>query len=187
LLFAVVILAGCAVGDADDATIERTELSRTVLQPEDLPRVFFRFDQGRQLIADTLPGRRSDPARFGRIEGWKARYRRPGSTMTRGPLVIDSRSDLFESSGGAKDDFGAAGDDLKDSEFGWKPIDEPGLGDESFAATFVEGSVRYYQAFWRDDNVTATLNVNGFEGKLALADVLELARKQQRRIAGVAG
>jgi hypothetical protein len=183
----VVVLAGCTVGGDDEATIERKELGRTVLHPEDLPRIFVRFDQGRQIRADALPGRRADPVRFGRIEGWKARYRRSGTTNTAGPLVIDSRSDLFDSSSGAKDDFGAARDDLGDSEFGWNPIDEPGLGDESFAATFVDGRVRYYQVFWRDDNATATLNVNGFEGKLALGDVLELARKQQRRIARVAG
>jgi hypothetical protein len=181
-----VVLAGCAVGGDDEATIERKELGRTVLQPEDLPRIFVRFDQGRQIRADALPGRRADPTRFGRIEGWKARYRRPGTASTPGPLVVDSRSDLFGSPGGAKDDFGAAGDDLRDSEYGWQPIDEPGLGDESFAATFVDGSVRYYQVFWRDDNATAALNVNGFDGKLALAEVLELARKQERRIARAA-
>ena len=187
LLVAVILLAGCTIGSGDDATIQRNELSRTVLQPQDLARVFSRFDEGRQLIADALSGRRSDPVRFGRIEGWKARYRRAGTTSTPGPLVIDSKSDLFESSSGAKDDFRAARDDLRDSELGWQPIAEPGLGDESFAATFVDGRARYYQVFWREDNATATLNVNGFEGKLALADVLALARKQQRHIALVAG
>jgi hypothetical protein len=36
--------------------------------------------------------------------------------------------------------------------------------------------------YWRDDNVTAFVNVNGFEGRLALEEVLELARKQESRI-----
>jgi len=187
LLLAVVLSAGCTIGGGDDATIQRNELSRTVLQPQDVPSVFSRFDQGRQLMADALSGRRSDPVRFGRIEGWKARFRRSATTSTPGPLVIESRSDLFESSAGAEDDFGAARDGLSDSELAWQPIDEPGLGDESFAATFVDGRVRYYQVFWREDNATATLNVNGFEGKLALADVLALAREQQRHIVLVAG
>jgi hypothetical protein len=182
LLFA---LAGCALGD-DDASIERGELEQLVLQPSDLPRVFIRFDAGRQVSADAPPGRRADPSRFGRSGGWKARYRRPGSPRTAGPLVIESRVDLFESSEGAEDDVEAAREELGADGLGWKPIDEPGLGDESFAATFAEGAVRYYLVFWRDANASATLNVNGFEGKLPLAEVLALARTQQERIARAA-
>jgi hypothetical protein len=181
-LLALLALAGCSLGGGE-ASIERGELEQLVLQPDDLPPVFVRFDAGRQVRADSPGGLRADPARFGREGGWKARYRRPGTAETPGPLVIYSRVDLFESVGGAKDDLEAARADLLDGELGWKPIDEPGLGDESFAATFVQGGVRYYQVLWRDDNATASLDVNGFEGKLALADVLEFARKQQRRIA----
>jgi hypothetical protein len=47
--------------------------------------------------------------------------------------------------------------------------------------------VRYYQVYWRDDNVTAFLNVNGFEELLPLEDVLELARKQEERISTASG
>jgi hypothetical protein len=190
LLFTLLLvaLAGCSLGD-DDASITRSELERLVLQPDDLPRVFVRFDEGRQISADSPGGRRADRSRFDRIEGWKARYHRPGTARTAGPLVIVSRVDLFESSDGAERDLEAARADLSDREAGWKAIDEPGLGDESFAATFVqEGSrpVRYYEVFWRDGNATAGLEVSGFEGKLALADGLELAREQQRRIARAA-
>jgi hypothetical protein len=39
---------------------------------------------------------------------------------------------------------------------------------------------------WRDDNVTAFGNVDGFEGRLTLEEVLELARKQQGRISKAA-
>jgi hypothetical protein len=104
--------------------------------------------------------------------------------------VIESRADLFGSASGAEDDFEAARAELDADGLGWMPIDEPGLGDESFAATFVQAGatgVRRYQVFWRDDNATATLEVDGFEGRLALADVLELARKQQQRIARATG
>ncbi len=163
------------------------ELPRTVLQPADLSRVFIRFDEGRQVMADNPGGSRADPERFGRRDGWKARYRRPGTQQTPGPLVIESRVDLFDSSGGADDDLEAARGDLEEGEVEWQPIDEPGLGDESFAATLVEGAVRYYQVYWRQDNVMASLNVNGFEGRLALEEVLELARKQEARVASAAG
>jgi hypothetical protein len=180
----VVLLAGCSLAGGDDASIERNELEQLVLQPDDLPRVFVRFGEGRQISADSPGGGRADPTRFGRVEGWIARYRRPGAPQAGGPQVIVSRADLFGSVTGAEDDFEAARAELANGGLGWSPIDEPGLGDESFAATVVQtGGIRYYQVFWRDDNATAALDVNGFEGKLALEDVLELARKQQRRIA----
>jgi hypothetical protein len=186
VLLLVVILAGCSL-DGDEASIDREELEGLVLQPDDVPPVFVRFDHGRQLRADAPGGSRAGQSRFNRIEGWKARYRRAGALETAGPLVIESRADLFESPEGAEQDLEAARSDLEVGAPEWKPIDEPGLGDESFAATVVQGGVRYYQAFWRDENATATLNVNGFEGKVALSEVLALARKQQERISGAAG
>lgn len=185
----VLALAGCSF-DGESASIERGKLGKLVLQPADLAREFVRFDEGRQITADSPGGRRSDPARFGRVEGWKARYRRGGTPRTTGPLVVVSRVDVFDSTGGAEDDLAAARADLDDSDLGWNPIDEPGLGDESFAATVVQrgfNAVRHYEVFWRHENATASLSANGFEGRLALSDVLELARKQQRRIADASG
>jgi hypothetical protein len=182
----LLFVAGCSIG-GDESTIPASSLQKLVLQPADLPPTFFRFDEGRQIIVDSPGGRRKDPARFGRQEGWKARYRRSGSRRTDGPVVIESRADAFESSDGAKEDLDAARADLKDSELGWQPLDEPGLGDESVAATHVEaalgGGVRYYQVYWREGNITASLALNGFEGRFPLAAALELARKQEKRIA----
>jgi hypothetical protein len=190
VLVLVLGLAGCAYGGGGGATIDLDELPRTVLQPDDLPAIFQRFDEGRQVLADDPGGSRSDRDRFGRRDGWKARYHRSGTPRTAGPLVIESRVDLFESSGGADDDLEAARQDLGEGELEWQPIDEPGLGDESFAATVVEPGlgegVRHYRVYWRDDNVTAFVNVNGFEGRLTLEEVLELARKQEGRISTAA-
>jgi hypothetical protein len=191
VLALVLVAAGCSFGDGSSGSIQRAELPGVVLQPQDLPQVFVRFDEGRQVMADNPGGSRSDPTRFGRQDGWKARYHRPGTARTAGPIVIESRVDLFESASGAEDDLGAARSDLTEGEIEWQPIDEPGLGEESFAATLVEGGegrgVRYYQVYWRDDNVTAFLNVNGFEELLPLEDVLELARKQEERISTASG
>jgi hypothetical protein len=186
VLLLALALAGCSVGDEGTSILE-SELERLVLQPEDLPMTFVRFDEGRQASTDQPAGGRADPTRFGRTDGWKARYRRPGTARTTGPLVIESRADAFDSVSGAEDDFEAARDELGADASGWQPIDEPGVGDESFAGTFVQGRVRYYQVFWRDDNATAMVDVNGFEGRLAFADVLALARKQQKRIERAAG
>jgi hypothetical protein len=191
LLLVLLGLAGCSLMGGDGgASIEVAELQKLVLQPDDLPRSFERFDEGRQIAADLPVGARADPARFGRQDGWKARYRRAGTLQTTGPLVIESKADLFDSSNGAKDDFDAARADADESEPEWQPIGEPGLGDKSFAATLLEGTqtsgVRFYQVVWREDNATASLNVNGFARGLTLEDVLELARAQERRIAAVA-
>jgi hypothetical protein len=186
VLVFVLGLSGCSFGGGENATIELDELPRIVLQPHDVPPAFNRFDEGRQVLADNPGGSRSDRNRFGRRDGWKARYHRPGTLRTPGPLVVESRVDLFESSSGAEDDLAAARSDLTEDEQEWQPIDEPGLGDESFAGTLVQPGigegVRHYRVYWRDDNVTAFVNVNGFEGRLALEEVLELARKQESRI-----
>lgn len=186
VLTLVFVAAGCSLVGDDGATLEPGELKELVLQPDDLPPVFSRFDEGRQISADSPGGSRTDPARFGRTEGWKARYRRIGSSKTPGPLVIESRADLFESADGAGDELDAARQDLTAGELGWQPIDEPGLGDESFAATLGQAGLRFYEVFWRDANASASVRVEGFEGRIPLADVLELARKQERRISDAA-
>jgi hypothetical protein len=187
LLLAILGLAGCSLtGDNGGTSLEVAQLEKLVLQPEDLPRSFMRFDEGRQVAADLPEGARADPARFGRRDGWKARYRRAGTVQTTGPIVIESKADVFDSGEGAEDDFEAARAETDESEPEWQPIGEPGLGDESFAATLLQGpessGVRFYQVVWREDNAVASLNVNGFARGLALEDALELARTQERRI-----
>ena len=101
LLAAALALAGCA-GDSDEPSgIPESALPSTVLQLDDLPAPFSQFDEGRQSRAEPTSRFRSDPIRFQRLGGWKARYRRPGSTTTAGPLVIESRADLFTDDEGA--------------------------------------------------------------------------------------
>ena len=97
VLVCLSLLAACAGGDGGEReAVERKELEHVVLQPADVPPVFERFDAGRLLRTDQpAAGERADPARFGREEGWKARYKRSGTQETRGPLVIESRVDLF--------------------------------------------------------------------------------------------
>jgi hypothetical protein len=184
----VFLLAGCA-GGGGGASIERGELRSIVLQPSDLPSVFQRFDEGRQGRAEQPGGLRGDPARFGRVEGWKARYRRPGSARTSGPLVIESRVDLFGDSDGATEEL-----DTLESGVDMRLLAQaPDLGDDAFAATVRQPSgvpgasgVRFYLVAWRQGNVTASVSVNGFEGRLELDDALALARKQQQRIESAA-
>jgi hypothetical protein len=184
----IVVVAGCEGGDGEEQAVPPTKMRSVVLQPADLPKAFVPFDIGPVRQGDTPPGPRVDPERFGREGGWKARYRRPGSSKTRGPLVVESRIDLFDGKDGAKSDFDAYREELEgDVRRAGRWLDVPPLGDDAVAATSgppgIPGSVRVFRLVWRDGNVTAAIAANGFEGKLRFVDVVQLARKQQRRIA----
>ena len=165
-LILVPLLAGGCGGGGGGGTISARRLDDLVLQPADVSTSF------RHVFIRTLTG----------APQLTVRYTRAAAPTTHGPQVIESSVHVFGShraaDAGVDDELAA----LRRRP-GWMPIDEPGVGDESFAGTLVRGGVRYYEVFWRDSNATASLHVNGFEQRLPLADVLELARKQQRRIA----
>jgi hypothetical protein len=108
-----------------------------------------------------------------------ARYRRLASETTDGPVTVESRAHVLDSSDAADEQLETARADVGDSQ----PIGEPGLGDESFAATRAHSGVRYYGVYWREANVTASLALNGVEGRFPFSDALELARTQEERIA----
>jgi hypothetical protein len=183
------VLTGCA-GD-DESTLRSAQLPELVLQPSDLPPVFERFDEGPQGAADAPAGARADPARFGRQGGWKARYSREATTDTTGPLVVESRVDLFESEDGAEDDLEAYRQEFAEaaadpSRGQAEVLPPPELGEGAAAWTLREigvMDVRYFTVAWRTRNVTASVRLSGLEGKLTLEDALEIARRQQDRIA----
>jgi len=189
------VLGGCVVGD-EQKQIEREALRTLVLQSADLSDVWVPFNSGRQVRADAPAGARSDPQRFGRVDGWIARFRRPGSQATAGPLVIESRADLFDSADGGEDELSAARSEVGTaigSQAPTEPLADPAVGEEAFAATLLQRSggggianVRFYLISWRQENVVARVFVNGFEGKVTLAQALDLARAQERRIARAA-
>jgi hypothetical protein len=195
LFLLALLLAGCVVGN-DEKQIDRGALPTLVLSPADLSDVWVPFNSGRQVSADAPAGTRSNPQRFGRLDGWIARFRRPGSQQTSGPLVIESRADLFESAGGARDELSTARSELGTAigaRAAAKPLAHPSIGDEAFAATILQKSggggiadVRFYLISWRHDNVVASIFVNGFERELTFAQALDLARAQERRIARAA-
>ena len=188
-------LAGCSVGSGDgEPPIPQSTLAGLVLLPEDLSDVFVRFDEGPLAIADAPVGERADSARFGRKGGWKARYRQQGTPATPGPLVVESRIDLFEDSEGAEREF-----DLHRAELeiqgrhpsGLELVEVTGLGEEAVAlrptAADIPESVVSFTLVWRDANVTASITANGFDEKLVLRHVLELGHAQQRRIFAAGG
>jgi hypothetical protein len=105
--------------------------------------------------------------------------------------VIESRADVFLSEEGAARDLAAYRTQFQNAGFGGSArlLAVPPIGDDAGAVTFVQPGlrpVRYFIVAWRHGNVTASIAVNGFEGRLALEDTVRLARKQQRRIAAAA-
>jgi hypothetical protein len=183
----VLLAAGCAAGGEG---IGEARLPELVLQPRDLPPVWVQFDEGRQIRADAPSGRRADASRFDRKGGWKARYRRPGSVATRGPLVIESRAELFETAAGAEDELKAHEAELgsvsPDAIGQRRLIRVPDLGEAAVASSLRQGArpprVLFLTVAWRYRNVAASVVVNGFGGGVMLADAVALARKQQSRI-----
>src|SRR2546430_8938644 len=100
---AAVLLAGCA----SQSAIPKDKLSTLVLSQKDMPSGFSEFYNGAQVRLDNQGTVRSDASRDGREGGWIARLRRDDSGQTQGPLVIESRADLFKDSGGARTDLAA--------------------------------------------------------------------------------
>jgi hypothetical protein len=180
--------AGCA-GGGNERSIPATALPNLVLQPKDLSAEFSRFDEGPLALADAPVGDRADLDRFGRVGGWKARYRRAGSPATRGPLVVESRVDLFEGAGGAEEELDTHTDELEllvRHPSSSRLLEIEDLGEEASALAPVQGdaggSAVFFTVVWRHENAVASVVANGFAGRLVLRDVLELARAQERRI-----
>lgn len=194
-LLAVVVAASGCMGDptisGDDraSTIAEDELSRLVLAPSDVPAELRLFDEGPVTSSDVAPGPREDPERFQRDGGWLARYRRTGEQDVSGPLVIESRVDLFSEPGGAERDLAAYREELSGTSAGdgfVRKLEPPDLGDAAVVVADTTdttgGAVRYFTVAWRSANVTASIVVSGFAGRLTLDDALQLARRAQRRI-----
>jgi hypothetical protein len=176
------LLAACG-GSEQKISVDRLE--DLVLTEADVGDDYSRFDFGPQARLDAPRGTRSDPQRFGRQGGWKARYRRVGSS-TDGPLVIESRTDVFAGADGARKDLAAYPDQFE-------PLQQAGdadvltttgddLGDGDVRVELRQGPQLYLHVAWREDNATASVLVSGFAGKVTMADALALAAKQDLRL-----
>jgi hypothetical protein len=169
-------------------------LDGLVLQQADLGPRFVRFDAGRQTRLDAHAGPRRDAGRFGRQGGWKARFRRIGSTSTTsGPLLVDSRVDAFAAERGAKDDLEAYEEEWNQlvvasgaTHADRRTVD--GLGDDARALDLLQGTrgngQRLIVVAWRAGRVTASVSVTGYAARITLADVVRLARRQDAHVEG---
>jgi hypothetical protein len=178
LVALLAVLAGCM----GDEGVPPDRLGRLVLQPEDVPEGFERFDEGKLGGTDMPPGARRDPARFGREGGWKARYRAPAGASGE-ILLVESRVDAFAESGGAERDLDAYREQL--AAAGAEEVGAD-VGDEALATTATQQaeprSIRFTTVAWRQGEVTASVLVQGFEDAAGVDAAVELARKQAARI-----
>jgi len=184
--FAIVLVL-CLAACGGSGKLAAGRLSRFVLQQADLGTPFQQFADGAQIALDNQGTPRADQSRFGREGGWIARYKRAGTSKTRGPLIVVSRADLFKSSSGAASDLGEYR-----TMFAQAPgahvhsITVPRLGDATVASTFTQPGLlplRFYEIAWRYRNATASITVEGWDGKVASGDAVALARKQQAHLA----
>lgn len=176
---------GC---DGKDERLDPDRASQAVLRISDLPDGFTAFDRGEIESRDVAPGPREDPARFGRQGGWKTRFRRVGAPGTRGPLVVESRVDVFSDSDGAGDELAAYRSEYEAALAGVdaaSQLDDPDLGEAAVAFTFVQRGLtdaHYFAIAFRLENAVASLLVSGLKGRLSLREVVALGRKQLARI-----
>lgn len=182
-LLPALVLPACGGGGG----IQKQSLSDLVLRRQDVGNRFVPFYSGRQTQLDTQGTPRSDQSRFGREGGWIARYRRNGAPAANGPLVIESRADLFSGSGGAGKDLELYGRQLASPPGSHaQPLQLPKIGDATLGSTFVEPggkALRFYAIAWRYRNATASITVEGFDSHVRLGDAIRLARRQQARLA----
>ena len=181
---ALVLVAPAACGGGDDGRVEADELPRVVLQPADLPQRYEQFDDGKVIQTEGPRGK----------GGWRARYRIPRATAaTRGPVVIESRVDLYDSGSAAREGLRPYRDEFAQAARSAADAAQPevgGLADSAVALALrtpgTPTDVRVFAVAWHEANVAAVVRVNGFEGKLSLDDAVALARKQRARIARAA-
>lgn len=183
-----------ATGGADRTApdlLAATMLPRLVLQPRDLGTGLTRFDEGPQTLSDAPPGERGEPGRFERQGGWKARYRHAGSGPPRGPLVVESRADVFRDTGGAARELAALaralpGGSGRGTGMRVIPARELDVGEDSIGLTTATGGatrpVLTVTLAWRYRNATASLVVTGFTNSMTLLDAVALARRQQAHL-----
>jgi hypothetical protein len=177
-----VLLSGC--GKSTHA-VRAESASALVLHDDDLAAPFSPFYVGAPTHLDTAGTSRANATRYGRKGGWIARFHRAGSPQTRGPLVVESRADVFGGSDGATRDLAAYRRDFAAVPGDSAVSEVPRVGEETTAWTSLRAgtlSTRFYRIAWRDRNVTASIVVDGFADKVTLADAVRLARAQELRI-----
>jgi hypothetical protein len=184
-VFVVVALASGGCGDSSGENLSENELAKLVVQPSDVPRLS-RFQNEREIMSQQSPVLGRDPHRFGRQNGWVARYRRPRGSN--GPLILASGVDMFAKRSGASDFFGKVTkvNEANAAGSGMKSADGDDLGDERQVLATPSGrpgSVRFVLAVWRTGRFVGSISASGYSGRISSDDVVALAKRADRRLA----
>ena len=178
----LLLAAACDSG----STIATSKLSQLVLVEQDMPG-FTSFSSGPQARLDNQGTVRADASRFDRQGGWITRLHPADSARTSGPLVVESRADLFKTSEGAKSDIAAYRVLFSRLSGEHKEIAVSGLGQDAVGVTFTQAggrTLRFFRIAWRSRNATASITVEGFDGQVSQDDAMTLAHIQEKRIEG---
>jgi hypothetical protein len=160
-----------------------------VLRLSDLPRGFGRSEGAyvTNTYLDRASGVNKDYEKLGRLTGYRATYRRVGIS---GVLGVDAFASIYRSSAGAHDSYAQSlAGAMQDGgpTFRWLTL-KPRLGNETrvYLVTELESGMRvdYYTIAWRRGRVFAEVIGGGVSGRITLAQVAALARKQEARIVG---
>jgi hypothetical protein len=158
-----------------------------VLQLSDLPHGFDRSEgvYVTNAYLDRVSGVKKDYEKLGRLAGYRATYRRAGIS---GVLGVDAFASIYRSTSGAHDSYAqtlAGAVQNGGPTFRWLPL-RPRLGSEARVYVVTERQsgmrVAYYTIAWRRGRVFAEVIGGGVWGRITLAQVAALARKQEARI-----
>jgi hypothetical protein len=185
LVACALVLAACGAQGAKPLSDD--QLQTLVLQADDLPPLLERFSFEQELRSEQNPVLAGDPNRFDRQNGWVARYRRRGNPRAHGPLTVASTIEMFARSAGASQYLDAIEKSDKEvaSANGLQEITVPAIGAKSHAlasARSPRGSIRYVIVTWRDGRFVASVSASGYAELMSVADVVALARSQERRV-----
>jgi hypothetical protein len=172
----VLLLAGCG---SHSAGISAGDAKHLVLKQADLPRGFEAFAAGPTSTLDVQGTSRSNLQRFGREGGWVERLRRASP-----PEIVVSTVDVFSDAEGAQSDLSAyAAGFARQRENGLaRRVLAPRVGDATIAAKLLApGGQNEFVIAWTSRNATASVTAIG-PSNLRLADVVVLARKQERKL-----
>jgi hypothetical protein len=163
-------------------------LETIALQVGDLSGIgetFVEFDFGPTQLVDALPAPQGPTDRFGRLGGWKARYRQ-SPEVTTGVLVVDSRVDVFPDAEAAVADLDAYSERYSDQagEPG-AAMSHPAVGDAATMLAIVpadETHVRSAMLAWRSGPFTGQVVTSGLGDVDVSAAAVTLATAVAQRM-----
>jgi hypothetical protein len=184
LMCVVALIASSGCGKGSTKPVSGRVLQKLVLQQTDLPG-FGQFAFGRELRSELDPAFAGDPRKFGRQDGWAARYRR--ARRGPGPLTVASVIDEFARPSDAGDLLAAVRDQERKTSAasGLKTFQPSNLGDDDVGVATARPSakgVRFVRVTWRRGRFVASVTALGYTQRMSVDEVVALARKQNQRL-----